>query len=324
MARRRGRDSNAKAKILPRTALVKEEIVRYTTDDAITANNEEMAYLYGGSSGEAYEVKIGEMVEVISAGAKPATNMGWLRFTDSDGKQWNQFRCEATHPKNELPFNQQVNFERLMMSWGYKSFLTAKDGYTYTWKLPMGDKIKPYFQAGTADVTAATPLGMVIRRYLPGADIDPGYGQYYDGGLASNRRYENNTQLLDTTNAGTWTRAWQLELLKNEAYKFFTGGVHTPTHLLESQIYVDYPQVLYNSYYTAPTYNQLPFNNTYSICYDPTLTAETCADLDRMARFLPTITVHNLHNKTLEIWSKDDGAVATNVLVNMKGIKVLK
>lgn len=324
MGRMAGRAVNSKAKVLSRNALVKEEVVRYTTDGAISANAEEHAYLYNQSAGNYYQVKTGEMVEVIAAGNLPQTNQDSIRFTDDDGKQWNKFMTETSFPRNELPFNQMHNFERQMMSWGYQSFLTAPDGYAYTWKLAQGDKIKPLVKAGSSAVSAATPLGIVIRRYLQGANVESAYGGHYDGGLQSNRWYYNDPQTLSSTTASTETQAWTLSLLKSEAYKFFTGGIYAPTNLLTAKIYIDYPLTLYNQYYVAPTYNNLPYNNTYGVAPDHTLTASENIYFEKMSRFTPTISVTNLNNKSLDVYVKDSGSTASNVRVRMVGVKMLK
>jgi hypothetical protein len=318
--------------IRDRKNVVKEEIIRLTTDASITDGTEEMAYLHGGSTGQVYEVRTGECAELLALGNKAQSNQDYVRIVDKEGTQWNKFLTHTDVGKNELPLNLLQGFEQLFMSWGYKSLLESTTTICPTLKVARGDEINTYVGASGGDISTATPIVYIIRRFMAGAKIEYNNFNLFDGGLASPRIYFSEYSKLATTTTSTWTQLYQKEVLKNEAYKFFSTGIWpgvlggTAGNLEEAKIMIDDPEFEYNRYYVDPTYNQLPFVNTYEIdtSYDPTITASVTQSqvLEHMHRHAPTIDIKKDHNHDVRIWVKDDGTAETNVVSVMKGIKL--
>jgi hypothetical protein len=318
-------------RVVSRKKKVKEEIIRLETDGAIGANAEEQMYPYGGSSGQpSYEVRIGEAAELIALGIHTVANMEYARIHDKDKTEWNQFLTQNTIGNNALPFNHLEHFERRCMSWGYGSFLSAKgreQAIAPTLKVAEGDEINVEIGAGASAITSANYGVMVVRRYLSGSNIDYKHFNKYDGGLASNKYFYNLYNKLAATTAGSWTAGWLKEIIRNEGYKFFTGGVIPTTNLVEAKVIIDDPTTEYNKYFVNSSYNQLPYVDTYALDtgYDPTATASVSRTgwISKMHRFIPTIDILKNRNKDLTIYLKDSGTQATNVYHRLLGVKFL-
>jgi hypothetical protein len=319
----------SKPKVVSAQKKVKEHVVRFQSDGAISANAEDELYPFEGSSGNpVYEAPNGEGIELIAMGINTVANLDFHRITDKDGTEWNKFLTQNTVGYNEMPMNQMYHFEHLMRSWGFGGFLSPKGrqgSVAPTLKLSEGDEIRVYANAGASAVTSAHYGAAIVRRYLQGSEVDYRHFNYYDGGLKSQKWFYNDYQKLTATTAGQWTQAWILQVLRNEGYKFFTGGVLSVTNLVEARINIDYPTTEYNKYFVAPTYNQLPYVNTYALNtgYDPTATAEITRTswIDTMHRFIPTIDILKNRNKDLRVYLKDGGSQASTIYTRMIGVK---
>lgn len=321
----------SRTKIRNASKRVKEEVVRYTTDAVINAGTRSEAYLLGGAA--PYEVKIGECVELLELGIYPDVAINQTRVFDRDGSEWNRFYtpAEAAVPNgNQLPFNQKMNFERLQMSWGYKSFLSAYSDLAPTLKLAEGDRLRIDVQVGAAPTAVVSPIGGILRRYLPGSKVDYRHFNQTDGGLKSYKRFYNDYQTTATTVANVDTQLWQLPVLRNEAYKFFQGGIRADldvsaaamtSHLTQARIMIDDPKWRYNDYYANSHYNDLPFKTVSNIYVDPALLGPYSWSLDRIHRFAPTVDIVKNRNKDLTIYGRDDGTPATDIVTVMMGTK---
>jgi len=322
---------------------VKEEIVRMTTAAIAAASTEQDGYIYGGSAGQHLDVRIGECIELLSMGVCPSpqssslpshqANLQDTKIRNRDNTQWNIFRTAL--PNNiQLPFNGGYNFERALMSWGYKSFLHNAKDVAPTLKLPEGDQLKLSMITSTGGATTvAIPSYFVVRRYLNGSDVDYKHFDQYDGGLKSGKWFYNDVQDITATSAGIWTRAWQLQLLRNEAYKFFTGGIRpdvdnatgkdapTASRMLETKITIDHPTIEFNKYYTGRGFNQLPFVTTSSVQKVTGVATAYYEYLEHEHRFSPTIDIVKDRNKDLNIYCKDDGNNSGAVIARMTGSK---
>lgn len=331
-------------KVVASMKRVKEEILRYQYEAAthnIAAGVERELYSYGGTPGDRHDVRIGECEELLAFGIDPAYHaatggfIDQLRATDRDGSEWNKFLTIPALVRmnaNQLPFNSQLNFERQMMSWGYRSFLSSPIDLAATWKLPEGDDYRFLIHANAAGAVNSgnNRAFAVVRRYLAGSDVDFRHFNQYDGGLKSNKRYYNDVQYLATTVVNQQVQAWRLQILRNEAYKFFQGGVlpdvtytyAKTSHLLEARIMIDDPMTEYNKYFVNHNYNILPFVNSSFIFADSNgAGAPDIWPLERMHRFAPTIDILKNRNKDLTVYVQDDGVVATEIYVNMIGVK---
>jgi hypothetical protein len=341
---------------------VKEEIVRFytnptnlpTPNNILPGQNIEME-LFPGSGATYYTVRTGEGVELLALGIKPEATVGvgptygWmdeLTVQDWNSAEWNKFSIvpeeRSLQNSNELPFSNALNFERKMMSWGFKSFLTSSTDIAPTLKMPEGDRLRLFARAspnGTANVTvsvgrgAFNPAYAVVRRYLPGSNIDYKHFDQYDGGIKSTKRYYNDYQQLATTAPGQYTDAWTLTIIRNEAYKFFSAGIYgfganatlTPaTTQLEGKIIIDDPMTEYNKYFVKPMFNNLPFVDTYSV-YEPIVAGlDTFQNIEKVHRFAPTIDIVKNRNKDLKVKVNDDGtARALNVITRLAGVRYI-
>ena len=314
---------------------VKEEIIRFEYPNAIASGEEVEMTLFNGSGATYYTVRNGEGVELLSLGINTPAGGKYLRVRDRDNTQWNEFfvkdYADTSMSSNELPFHNRLNFEQMMMSWGYKSFLSSStDSIAPTLKLPDGDRLRLFLESDAAITSGTTiPAVAIVRRYLAGSDVNYKHFNTYDGGLRSNKRYWNNTQELATTVAGTWTTAWEEQYLRNEAYKYFQGGIQTldatnAAHLIEAKIMIDDPQTEYNKYYINPSYNVLPWTRTYTVPDLNSTATDTIHTLDvQTHRFAPTIDVLHNRNKDLKVNVKDDGTAVTDIYTRMYGVRYI-
>jgi hypothetical protein len=332
----------AKPKIVNTMKRVKEEIIRYNCPAGTYAVGQNVEQeLYPGSGMTYYTVRIGEGIELLGLGtnneyvAVGPEYFDQLTVQDFNGSEWNKFYVVPTEhtlqSSNELPFNRMVNFERMMMSWGYKSFLSTNKDIAPTLKMPEGDKLRVFLRNGpttpkTILATDIVPTVAVVRRYLPGSDIDYKHFDQYDGGIKSTKRFYNDFQRLATTVAGTDTLAWDLTIIRNEAYKFFQAGVlgedsAVATNLVQGRIMIDDPLTEYNKYFVNPAYNNLPFTDTNRI-YLPILAGvDAVTNIEQTHRFAPTIDVLKNRNKDLRLYVRDNGVAATNVISRFYGIR---
>jgi hypothetical protein len=219
------------------------------------------------------------------------------------------------------------------MSWGFKSFLSSLEAMASTLKLPEGDELNIAIQANAAGniVAGQNRTFAVTRRYLPGSDVDYRHFNEYNGGLKSNNKFYNEHQYLATTVVNQWTQAWRLQIIRNEAYKIFTGGVLpdvvnlavTPqvSHLVESKILIDDPLWEYNKYFTNHEYNNLPFIDSNSTYSNGLVAAAYPWKLEKKHRFTPTIDVLKNRNRDLTVYVKDDGNHALRLYTVMTGVK---
>jgi len=329
-------------KVVASQKRVKEEIVRFQYAAGtynIAAGTEVELYTHGGTPGDRHDVRIGECEELLALGIDPAMDganyIDELRVTDRDGSEWNKFLTIPATLRmnaNQLPFNSSLNFERQMMSWGFRSFLSSPIDLAATFKEPEGDDLRLYIHANAAgNITAGNNRSFaVVRRYLAGSDVDFRHFNQYDGGLKSNKRYYNDVQYLATTVANQWVQSWRLQILRNEAYKFFEGGVlpdvtytsAKTSHLVEAKIMIDDPMTEYNKYFVNHNYNNLPFvNSSYVFADSNGAGAPDIWPLEKKHRFAPTIDILKNRNKDLTIYVKDDGTPATKVYTQAAGIK---
>jgi hypothetical protein len=325
---------------------VREEMLRWEWDAAVKTINsgtEVELYEFNGTPGDQHEIRIGECEELLSLGIEPAFDAGGptnyyleqLRVFDRDGSEWNKFLTIPALTRmnaNQLPFNSSMNFERMMMSWGFKSFLSSPDALASTLKLPEGDRLRLGITANSAGdiVTGNNRTFGVVRRYLPGSDVDYRHFNEYDGGLKSNKRYYNDVQYLATTIANQWVQAWRLQIIRNEAYKFFQGGIlpdvnlasaAMASHLAQAKVMIDDPLTEYNKYFVNHNYNSLPFNNSNHTYSDGSVATPWAWQIERMHRFSPTVDILKNRNKDLTMYVMDDGTLATDVYTAMIGIK---
>lgn len=363
-------EAKTATKVVSRQKLVKEEIVRFTATVPIAAGVEVEAFPFGGSAGEAtFEARIGECAELLAAGVTPSIGMERTRFIDRNQTEWNRFITKRSTSVvlaaptlaevnndafdfgiNELPINILHHFEKEMLSWGFASFLSEgvkmkQANAAPTWKIPEGDQIRTLIQAtdvafdADAKGVAAAPSGiLIVRRYLAGSAVDYKHFDNYDGGLKSNKYYWQDPQRLATTIKGQFTRSWFLQLIKNEGYKFFTGGVAQAgdagpvdtRNLVSSRIVIDDPTTTYNNYFVAQTFNQLPFIDTWAYNREQSSLADIPAVtntyktqlLDKVHRFIPTIDVLKNRNRDLSVFVQDTGgAVATKIYTKLTGVK---
>jgi hypothetical protein len=340
----------AKPQIINTMKRVKEEIIRYDSPaHAYAAGEQQEMELFQGSGMTYYTVRIGEGIELLALGTKSkytkvsagdaAHFFDRLTVQDFNGSEWNKFYIVPTErtqqASNELPFTRLVNFERLMMSWGYKSFLSTNKDIAPTLKMSEGDKLRLFLRnnaGATFDISGVAaprvPTVAVVRRFLPGSDIDYKHFDQYDGGIKSTKRYYTDYQPLTTTTAGTDTEAWNLTIIRNEAYKFFQAGVlasdpTTAARLIQGKIMIDDPLTEYNKYYLNPTYNNLPFCDTHSLYQDPTAGAAYINQIEQTHRFAPTIDVLKNRNKDLKLYVRDNGNAAANIVSRFYGIRYI-
>ena len=328
--------------VATKSKLVKEEVIRYQSDGAVSANQTENMYKFEGTSGDVYEIRNGECAEILAIGTKTVDNLQHLKLLDRDKTEWNGFYGGddlgvAKGQGNELPFHAPVNFERMMMSWGYRSFLQSDVDIAKTLKMPEGDEINMEIKAGAVAISDATDLNatiIVIRRYLSGSNVDYRHFNNYDGGLKSNKWFysriaEGKTAYQQATTPGAWTSAWYLQILKSEAYKIFSGGVHigNTVNLVQGKLVIDDPTYTYNSYFCNVNYNQLPFTDSAeldtSYVGSNAGSAVRTSHVYRMHRFSPTIDVMRDKNKDLTVYLKDNGTSATKTVTRLQGIKYL-
>jgi len=359
-------EAKTATKVVSRQKLVKEEIVRFTAAAVIAAGVEVEAFPFGGSAGEpTFEARIGECAELLAAGVTPSVGMERTRFIDRNQTEWNRFITKRSTPAgaptvaeinndafdfgiNVLPINILHHFEKETLSWGFASFLSEgvkmkQANAAPTWKIPEGDQIRTLIQAtdvafdAVAGGTTVAPSGiLVVRRYLAGSAVDYKHFDNYDGGLKSNKYYWQDPQRLFTTVKGQFTRSWFLQLIKNEGYKFFTGGVAQAgtsgavdtRNLVSARIVIDDPTTTYNNYFVAQTFNQLPFIDTWAYNRSARDLADLPATnvfqtqlLDRVHRFIPTIDVLKNRNRDLSIFVQDTGTEATKIYTKLTGVK---
>jgi hypothetical protein len=329
-------------KVVNSTKRVKEEIIRYeyaTGTYNITAGTEVELYTYGGTPGDRHDVRIGECEELLSLGIDPALDganyIDQLRVTDRDSSEWNSFLTIPAGLRmnaNQLPFNSALNYEKQLMSWGYRSFLSSPVDLASTLKYPEGDQLRLFIRANAAgNITAGNNRTFaVVRRYLAGSDVDYRHFNQYDGGLKSNKRYYNDVQLLATTVVNQWVQSWRLQILRNEAYKFFEGGVLPDvalataamvSRLVEAKVLIDDPMTEYNKYFVNHNYNLLPFVNSAFVYSDGSVATAWEWPLEKKHRFAPTIDILKDRNKDLTIYVRDDGVASVNVYTGMQGVK---
>jgi hypothetical protein len=333
----------AKPQIINTMKRVKEEIIRYDSPaHSYAAGEIQEMELFQGSGMTYYTVRIGEGIELLALGTKNRYTAGdyfdQLKVQDFNGSEWNKFYISPTEftrqASNELPFNRMVNFERLMMSWGYKSFLSTNKDIAPTLKMSEGDKLRLFLRNSPSafDISAVTaprvPTCAVVRRYLPGSDIDYKHFDQYDGGIKSTKRYYTDYQQLATTTAGTDTTAWELQIIRNEAYKFFQAGVlgsayGDAANLVQGKIMIDDPLTEYNKYFLNPTYNNLPFMDTSALYVDIAAAADYTHLIEQTHRFAPTIDILKNRNKDLKMYVRDNGVAATKVVTRFFGIRYI-
>lgn len=341
----------AQPKVVNTAKRVKEEIIRWDSPIHNYAVGEIVEQeLFQGSGMTYYTVRIGEGVELLSLGTANKAGATWqtggtipgfthfdqLIVQDFNGAEWNKFHIVPTEQtaqaSNTLPFNRMVNFERQMMSWGYKSFLSTNKDIAPTLKLPEGDKLRVFLrnsQTGAFNITGTSPrvpTCAITRRYLPGSDIDYKHFDQYDGGIRSQKRYYEDYQTISATTPGTDTEAWNLTIIRNEAYKFFQAGVlgassSTATNLVGAKIMIDDPLTEYNKYYVSSIANNLPFTDTYANYVPGTTPAITYHD--QTHRFAPTIDVLKNRNKDLKMYIRDNGTNAGIVTTRFYGIRYI-
>lgn len=332
---------------------VKEEIVRFACpENTIGIGESQELQLYEGAGADYYTVRIGEGVELLAlgtdsfyqddGGTPPVIDsyLDELVVQDWNGSEWNKFHIVPEQyslvNSNELPFNNPMNFERKMMSWGYKSFLTSSTDVAPTLKLPEGDKLRIFVRnstnsASALDLTNETikiPTSAIVRRYLAGSNIDYKHFDQYDGGIKSTKRYYNDYQTLAITDLGQYTDAWNLTIIRNEAYKFFQAGVVSinprASTQVNAKILIDDPLTEYNKYWVAPGYNHLPFTDTYSI-YEPIAGGvDAHAEIEKTHRFAPTIDIIKNRNKDLKLKVRDNGTTkAENLVTRFYGVRYI-
>ena len=201
-----------------------------------------------------------------------------------------------------------------------------------TLKIPEGDQLRPFIRANTAgNIVAGTNRTFgVVRRYLSGSDVDWKHFNSYDGGLKSNKQYYNDVQYLSTTVANRWVISWTNTIIRNEAYKFFQGGILPDANLAtaamvsrltQAKILIDDPQTQYNEYYCNAHFNNLPFMSSTHTYGDGSVATPWAWPLERQHRFTPTIDVVKNRNKNLVVYVQDDGNVATDIYTAMIGVK---
>ena len=326
---------------------VREEIVRFQYAAAtynILSGTEVEMYTFGGTPGDRHEVRIGECEELVSIGYDPAFNtanptnyyMDHLRVYDRDDSEWVNFLTFPNYTRmngNQLPFNNALNFERQMMSWGFKSFLSSLEAIASTLKLPEGDQLNIGIQAaatGNNVVLGNNRATAIMRRYLPGSDVDYRHFNEYNGGLKSNNKYYNEVQLLAASVANQWTQSWRLQIIRNEAYKIFTGGVlpnvalataAQVSHLVEAKILIDDPLWEYNKYFVNHHYNNMPFVDSNAVYGDGNVATPWVWKLEKKNRFTPTIDILKNRNRDLTVYVRDDGTPDTNIYTAMTGVK---
>ena len=325
---------------------VREEVIRWEYDAAahnITAGTEVEMYLYGGSPGDRHEVRIGECEEFLKLGINPAYDTGaptnfyidTMRIFDRDSSEWNKFLAIPALTRmnaNQLPFNNALNFERLAMSWGYKSYLSSPNALAPTLKFPEGDQLRLGITANLAgNITAGTNRTYgIVRRFLAGSDVDYRHFNECDGGLKSNKRFYNDVQYLSATVVSAWVQSWRLQIIRNEAYKFYQGGVLPDvklgtaamvSYLLEAKILIDDPQTEFNKYFVNHNYNCLPFADSTHSYSDGSVNTPWAWKTERQHRFSPTIDILKNRNKDLTVYVKDDGTQATKIYTVLTGLK---
>lgn len=328
--------------------LVEEQIIRYTTDGTIDSGDTEEAYLFGGNSGDTYEVKSGECVELVAMGVYARDNLQSTAIKDEQNTEWNSFYTSNDYMGNSLSYHDGlVNFEERLKGWGYNEFNSkyVRDivkgvlngnrprsdlraaNIAPTLKLSEGDNLKVFLTAkDTGSVDSEVPIVMKIRRYKNGYPVDYSNYHEYDGGLGSNKIYWEDWNTISSTTASQWEQIYKKQILKNEAYKFYTAGVLPSANLKEAKINIDDGRVEKDQYYVHPDYNQLPFTDQYEIdtSYDPTKTASVTSytSIHDMHRFVPTIDIVKDNNEDLTVDVKDSGTpVATETPFRIAGIR---
>lgn len=326
--------------VVPAVKKVKEEIYRFTyvtPGGGVAAGTEFDYYPFESAAGQHYDIRIGECGELIAMGIEPVTGLGETRIRNRDNTRWNTFYTSPGLNANQLPFNMPQRFEQKAMSWGYRSILHHDKDLAPTLKLPEGDQMRI---SGVADAAgggiagATTIYGCaVMRRYLYGSQVNyKGFDQY-DGGLKSQKQYYNDWQYLATTLLGQWTTSWQLQLLRNECYKFFNVGI-LPDHmdptgaacrLQQARLMIDQPTILFNSYYVNRTRNTLPFVSTHNMYMNAAFVGDYYQNIENEHRLIPTVDIVKDTNKDLTMQVRDDGVgAAVPVITRFTGVKYQK
>ena len=335
-----------KASPVMKKNLVEEKIIRYTSSGSTGDGATEEAFRFGASAGDIFSVRSGECVELIQMGVKAVDGLKSVTIKDDNETEWNTFYTAPYYGANSLPFYQAVDFEKRLMSWGYNSFDSRhvrnivqgvmrgdrpRDdmkaaNIAPTLKLPEGDKLKCYITAEPGStIDEPVPIYFKVRRYKHGYPVAYSNFHEYDGGMASNKQYWEDFNILAATTDGKWVEAYQKQILKNEAFKFYSAGVLSAANLLEAKINIDDGRVEKDKYYVHPEYNQLPFGEQYQVdtSYDPGETApvEQFASIATMHRFRPTIDIVKDNNEDITVSVRDNGSSASDVVVRLLGVR---
>lgn len=326
--------------------LVEEKVIRYVAPESeLGAGQEVPAHQFEGSAGDIFEVRSGEAVELISLGVKARDGLHSVTVKDDDNTEWNTFYTGGEYQQNTLPFYQSVNFEDRLLDWGYNSFdskhvrnivqgvmkgdrprddLKAAN-IAPTLKLGEGDSLKVFVRAKPGEsVDEDVPIFAKIRRYKNGYPVDYSNFHEYDGGLESNKQYYEDYGEIDETEAGKWTPVYRKQVLKNEAFKFYSAGVWATPNLMQAKINIDDGRVEKDRYFTNPDYNQLPFVGQYEMedtnddVTEPTVHR---LPIHSMHRFRPTIDIVKDNNEDITLSVKDDGSEASDVVARVLGVR---
>ncbi len=326
--------------------LVEEEFILYVVNAGeLSAGETDEAYLAYGSPGDVYEVNQGECIELISLGVVTG---GPLHVTvrDSDMTEWNTFfvsNPDSTPTANSLPFNVPVNFEERLLNWGYNSFDSKhvrnivqgvkkgdrprddlKDAnIAPTLKMPEGDELRIFVTKPASGGEVAVDGGVIkedtiivakIRRYKNGYPVDCMNFNRYDGGLESYKQYYED--FGQATVGEDFESVCSKTLVKNEAFKFYSAGVWTPSSddLYESMITIDDGRVEKDKYLTMGTINQLPFTDR--------LYSDSVMLKAKMHRFRPTIDIIQGNNEDITLSSRiSPSGSLSNVVARFLGVR---
>lgn len=346
MANDRPKVRSPKASPVMSKNLVEEKIIRYTAPESeLGAGQSTEAYHFEGSAGDLYEVRSGEAVELIALGVKAQDNLESITIKDDNNTEWNTFFTGGEYQQNTLPFYQSVDFEERLLDWGYNSFdskhvrnivqgvmkgdrpredLKAAN-IAPTLKLGEGDSLKVFAQAKSDNaVSTDVPIYAKIRRYKNGYPVDYSNFHEYDGGLESNKQYYEDFGQIDSTETGKWTPVYRKQVLKNEAFKFYSAGVWATPNLMQAKINIDDGRVEKDRYFTNPDYNMLPFVDQYEMedtNDDVTDLTVNRLPIHSMHRFRPTIDIVKDNNEDITLSVKDDGTSADDVVARVLGIR---
>ena len=261
-----------------------------------------------------YYVNSNEGLELVKLGVDPAANVEYTYVKNRDNTDWqrNGFLTTNDARMNELPYTS-------MRDW---SMITARISPDMTLKRPItlkmstGDKLQVSLTSDGTAVTAASPVGAVVRRWVSENAADTkylaGYGNTF-GGIESNGQAYNILKKITSTSVNSWTDVIDFDILKDELYSFISLGIGT------ADAHADIAKIMIDDEYEYNTYpiDVLPLmTGLVNTSYDPTGTAAVTqyGMVESEYDFSQPLVVSKTRNKNITVQVKDDGTAVSGAL----------